>query len=105
MYLLLEVGHRNIVNSAIVEEQPFAPYRVVDYFLRIESQPQESLHAQVLLRLENAPQEESSENMPVTIVSIEKLCLVDREGVVSDREDANLQVHNHHVLISLKRTS
>ena len=78
MYLLLEVGHRNIVNSAIVEEQPFAPYRVVDYSLRIESQPREFPHAQVLLWLGNAPQEESSENMPVTIVFIEKLCSVDK---------------------------
>ena len=36
----------------------------------------------------------------MTIVFIEKLCSVDRGGVVNNREDANLQVHNHHVLMS-----
>ncbi|GFW65820.1 helitron_like_N domain-containing protein [Trichonephila clavipes] len=45
---------------------PFGPYRVLDYFLRIEFQHRGSPHAHVLLWLENDPHEKISENMPKT---------------------------------------
>uniref|UniRef100_L7LSC4 Putative tick transposon n=1 Tax=Rhipicephalus pulchellus TaxID=72859 RepID=L7LSC4_RHIPC len=55
----------NVLCSHI--HSPFKPYRVVDYFKRIEFQRWGSPHAHILLWLENAPDEIISPNIPETI--------------------------------------
>ncbi|GFX33850.1 ATP-dependent DNA helicase [Trichonephila clavipes] len=82
---------------AMLQEQmtynPFGPYRVLDYFLRIEFQHRGSPHAHVLLWLENDPHEKISENMPKTIQLLTDLCSVSRNDLPGELY-AN-QVHKH----------
>ncbi|GFX71096.1 helitron_like_N domain-containing protein [Trichonephila clavipes] len=72
---------------------PIGPYRVLDYFLRIEFQHRGSPHARVLLWLENDPHEKISENMPKTIQLLTDLCSVSRNDLPGELY-AN-QVHKH----------
>lgn len=72
---------------------PFAKYRVKDYFMRIEFQHRGSPHAHILLWLENDPKEAVSENMPLTLKLVTDLCSVDIEDLPGDLY-AN-QVHRH----------
>ncbi|GFX43996.1 ATP-dependent DNA helicase [Trichonephila clavipes] len=72
---------------------PFGPYWVLDYFLRIEFQHHGSPHAHVLLWLENNPHEKISENMPKTIQLLTDLCSVSRNDLPGELY-AN-QVHKH----------
>ncbi|GFY21522.1 helitron_like_N domain-containing protein [Trichonephila clavipes] len=72
---------------------PFGPYRVLDYFLRIEFQHRGSPRAHVLLWLENDPHEKISENMPKTIQLLTDLCSVSRNDLPGELY-AN-QVYKH----------
>lgn len=73
---------------------PFGPYYVEDYFLRIEFQHRGSPHAHILLWLHDDPHETVSENMPKTIELVEKLSSVAKEDVPNDTIYAN-QIHKH----------
>ncbi|GFS68626.1 helitron_like_N domain-containing protein [Trichonephila clavipes] len=70
---------------------PFGPFRVLDYFLRMEFQHRGSPHAHVLLWLENNPHEKISE--PKTIQLLTDLCSVSRNDLPGEMY-AN-QVHKH----------
>ncbi|GFY02766.1 helitron_like_N domain-containing protein [Trichonephila clavipes] len=73
---------------------PFGPYRVLDYFLRIEFQHRGSPHAHVLLWLENDPHEKISENMPKTIQLLTDLCSVSRNDLPATEKLKKLSVIN-----------
>ena len=63
---------------------PFEPHRVIDYFMRIEFQHRGSLHAHILLWLNDDPKEPISENMPRTVELIEKLLSVSPDDIGQD---------------------
>lgn len=73
---------------------PFYPYYVKDFFLRIEFQQRGSAHAHVLLWLYDDPMESVCEDMPKTIEYFEKLSSVSRKDLPSDATYSN-QVHKH----------
>jgi hypothetical protein len=73
---------------------PFGQYRVVDYFLRIEFQHRGSLHAHIILWLDNDPEKDISEDMRKTIRMVKDLCSVNRDDLGSD-EQCERQVHKH----------
>lgn len=60
---------------------PFGKYHVVDYFKRIEFQHRGSPHAHILLWLANDPRENISEEMPLTVQLIDRLCSVSAEDL------------------------
>ncbi|XP_037523559.1 uncharacterized protein LOC119400570 [Rhipicephalus sanguineus] len=70
---------------------PFKPYRVVDYFKRIEFQHRGSPHAHILLWLENAPVETVSPDMPETMRLATDLVSLDTSLLPRLRT----QVHQH----------
>ncbi|XP_037558151.1 uncharacterized protein LOC119435325 [Dermacentor silvarum] len=70
---------------------PFKPYRVVDYFKRIEFQHRGSPHAHILLWLDNAPCETVSSDMPETIRLATHLVSLDTSVLPRLRT----QVHQH----------
>ena len=73
---------------------PFGQYRVVDYFLRIEFQHRGSLHAHIILWLDNDPEKDISEDMRKTTRMVTDLCSVNRDDLGSD-EQCERQVHKH----------
>lgn len=60
---------------------PFGKYHVVDHFKRIEFQHRGSPHAHILLWLANDPREQISEEMPMTVQLIDRLCSVSAEDL------------------------
>lgn len=70
---------------------PFHPYRVLDYFKRIEFQQRGSPHAHILLWLDSDPRENISEDMPETIKLINTLITV----TPTNESQKKLQCHKH----------
>lgn len=73
----------------------FGDNYVEDYFMRIEFQHRGSPHAHLLVWLKDAPHEEISEHMPLTVDLINRLCTVDYKNVIEDQSYASCQVHEH----------
>ena len=73
---------------------PFGRYYVKEHFYRIECQHRGSPHAHILLWLNGDPNEEVSEEMPLTVELLTSLCTVDKSSLRDPLMIKN-QTHAH----------
>ena len=73
---------------------PFGNHCVIDYFIRIEFQQRGSVHAHLLLWLNDDPREKVESNMPRTVAIAEALCSASKNDLKNPELIKN-QTHSH----------
>ena len=82
---------------------PFAPFQLMDYFVRVEFQHRGSPHVHCLLWLENAPNIKGSIDMTAVEQFIDQFIVCETDGSEELDELVKLQYHKHSKSCQKKR--
>ena len=82
---------------------PFAPFKLIDYFVRVEFQHRGSPHVHCLLWLENAPNITNSDDFTAVELFIDQYIVCESDGSEDLSELVKLQNHRHSKSCRRKR--